>query len=386
MKDKVIHRLLFFFLGIPMVLLAVAFQAVRNINRSVATSDWVNHTHSVILEAEALRTALYVSDAMMRTYAQSGDARDLAACREALANALDHLDIDKALTRHEPAQHDQIIQIESLVSPRVEFAQALLKARQTGDTEKVHTLLNGDAGSTASHDIQRGIDTLKDEELTLLTERDTASYLQAQTTRWTVWTGVVLDGLLLGGVAWLIRDDLSARRRVAAALQEANDQLETRVRERTAELVAANAQLSSENLERQWANQALEHQLRYNHLIVDSITDLVLVLTKALNISRVNPAVIHLTGLDPAALINQPLTRILRLVTAPDETGGPMRDPLAQALRDGRDLRGQAGVVEDKRGRQIPVHVSMFPLRDRDKIVGGVVTLQVVPPGTGPKA
>jgi PAS domain S-box-containing protein len=385
-KDKVIHRLLFFFLGIAMVLLAVAFQAVRNINRSVATSDWVNHTHSVILEAEALRTELYVGDAMMRTYAQSGDARDLAACREALANALDHLDIDKALTRHEPAQHDQIIQIESLVSPRVEFAQALLKARQSGDTEKVRTLLNTDAGSTASHDIQRGIDTLKDEELTLLTERDTASYLQAQTTRWTVWTGVVLDGLLLGGVAWLIRDDLSARRRVAAALQEANDQLETRVRERTAELVAANAQLSSENLERQWANQALEHQLRYNHLIVDSITDLVLILTKALNISRVNPAVIHLTGLDPTALINQPLTRILRLVTPPDDPGGPMRDPLAQALRDGRDLRGQAGVVEDKRGRQIPVHVSMFPLRDRDKIVGGVVTLQLVTPGIGTKA
>jgi PAS domain S-box-containing protein len=385
-NDKAIHRILFFFLGIAAVLLAVAFQAVRNINRSVAASDWVNHTHSVILEAEALRTALYVSDAMMRTYAQSGDVRDLAACRDGLANALDHLDIAKALTRHEPTQHDQVIQIESLVNPRAEFIQALLKARQAGDTETVRTMFNADAGSTVIREIQRKIDKLKDEELTLLTERDTASYLQAQTTRWTVWAGVVLDVLLLGGVAWLIRDDLSARRRVAATLQDANEQLETRVRERTAELASANTQLSTENLERQWANQALEHQLRYNHLIVDSISDLVLVLTKALNISRVNPAVIHLTGLEPAALINQPLARILRLVAAPDDTGGPMRDPIAQALRDGRDLRGQAGVVEDKRGRQISVHVSMFPLRDRDKVVGGIMTLQIIPPGTATKA
>ena len=58
--------------------------------------------------------------------------------------------------------------------------------------------------------------------------------------------------------------------------------------DRTAELASTNATLSTENLERQWANQALEHQLRYNHLIVDSINDLVFVLTKALNISRVN--------------------------------------------------------------------------------------------------
>lgn len=386
MNDKAINRALFFFLGIAAVLLAVAFQAVRNINRSVAASDWVNHTHSVILEAEALRTDLYVSDAMMRTSAQSGDVRDLAACRDALANALDHLDIAKALTRHEATQHDQISQIESLVNPRAEFIQALLKARQASDTETVRTMLNADAGSTGLREIQRKIDKLKDEELSLLTERDTAAYLQAQTTRWTVWSGVVLDVLLLGGVAWLIRDDLSARRRVAAALQDANAQLETRVRERTAELASANDQLSTENLERQWANQALEHQLRYNHLIVDSISDLVLVLTKALNISRVNPAVIHLTGLEPAALINQPLARILRLVTAPDDTGGPMRDPIAQALRDGRDLRGQAGVVEDQRGRQISVQVSMFPLRDRDKVVGGIMTLQIASPAIGTKA
>jgi PAS domain S-box-containing protein len=385
-NDKTIRRVLAFFLLIAAVLIVVAVQTARNLSRSAASSDWVNHTHAVILEVEALRSALYVGDGAVHTYVLTGDTHDQAACSEALSNVAEHAEIAQALTRNEPAQHEQILQLASLVDQRAEFYQAVLAARQAGNTEKVRTLLAADAGRAALRDIQRKIELLKNEELALLTERDTASYLQAQATRWTVWAGVALDVLLLGGVAWLIRDDLAARRRVTATLQEANARLEARVQERTAELAAANARLSTENLERQWANQALEHQLHYHQLIVDSIDDLVFVLTKALNISRVNPAVVHLTGLEPSALINQPLTRVVRLVAAHPGAHAPLLDPIAQALREGHDLRDQPAIVEDQRGRQIPVRFTLFPLRDRDKVVGGIVTLQIVPPGAEPKA
>ena len=386
MNDKTIRRVLAFFLLIAAVLIVVAVQTARNLSRSAASSDWVNHTHAVILEVEALRSALYVGDGAVHTYVLTGDMHDQAACSEALSNVAEHVEITQALTRNEPAQHAQILQLESLVNQRTEFYQAVLAARQAGNTEKVRTLLAADAGRTALRDIQRKIELLKNEELALLTERDTASYVQAQATRWTVWAGVALDVLLLGGVAWLIRDDLAARRRVTATLQEANARLEARVQERTAELAAANARLSAENLERQWANQALAHQLHYHQLIVDSIDDLVFVLTKALNISRVNPAVVHLTGLEPSALINQPLTRVVHLVAAHPGADAPLLDPIAQALKEGHDLRDRPAIVEDQRGRQIPVRFTLFPLRDGDKVVGGIVTLQIVPPGAEPKA
>ena len=291
------------------------------------------------------------------------------------------MEITKALTRNEPAQHGQILQLESLVNLRAEFYRAVLAARQAGNGEKVHTLLAADAGRSALRDIRRKIDLLKNEELALLTERDTASYLQAQATRWTVWLGVALDVLLLGSVAWLIRDDLAARRRAAVAMQADNERLEARVQERTAELAAANARLSTENLEKQWANKALTHQLHYNQLIIDSIKDLVFVLTKGLRISRVNPAVVHLTGLEPAALINQPLARVVQLLTRHPAADAPLTDPIAQALKEGHDLRDQPALVEDKRGRKTPVRFTLFPLRDGDKVVGGIVTLQISPPG-----
>lgn len=384
MKDKTIRRVVIFFLFIGAVLVVVAFEAVRNISKSVASNDWVNHTHSVILEAEEARSALLAGDGALHTYVLTGDARDMASCRESMSTVSEDLDIARALTRFEPAQSDQLAPIESLVNKRIEFVGAILAARQAGNMDSVRAMLAADAGGTAVRDIQRKIDKLKNDELSLLTDRDTASYLRAQATSWTVWTGVALDVLLLSGAAWLIRDDLDARRRAAAVLQDANEKLEARVSERTAELGTANARLSTENMERQWANHALEHQLRYNHLIVDSIHDLVLVLTTALNISRVNPAVVRLTGLEPAELVNLPLSAVVQLASAPAGADAPLRDPLVQALRDGRDLSGQAAVVKDKRGRQTRVSLSLVPLRDQDKVVGGVVTLQVIQPGAEP--
>ncbi len=381
MKDNTIRRVLAFFLLISAVLVVVAIEAVRNINRSVASSDWVNHTHAVILEAEGFLSAVHAGDGAFHTFLMAGDTRDQAVCREELARMGEHLEVAKALTRHEPAQNEQLLDLESLATKRTDFVREVLAARQAGKAEAVRTLLAADAGEEAIREIERKVEKLKSDEMALLAERDTAAYAQAQTTRWTVWSGVILDVLLLAGAGWLIRDDIAARRQVAATLQEANEQLETKVRARTAELAAANTQLSLENLERQWANQALEHQLRYNQLIINSIHDLVFVLTRAVNISRVNPAVVHLTGFEPADLINQPLARFVRL-EAPADANAPLIDPIVQALKEGRDLRDRPAVVEDRRGRLIPARFTLVPLRDGNKVVGGVVTLQAVRPAS----
>jgi PAS domain S-box-containing protein len=288
----------------------------------------------------------------------------------------EHLETAKALTRREPEQHDQVVRLEGLTVQREKFLQDVMAARRGGAADTVRTLLAADAATDPLHQIQAVADKLTNEEMALLAERDRASFQQAQTTRWTVWSGVILDVLLLGGVAWVIGDDLAARRRAAAVLAEANAQLDAKVRARTAELASANEGLVSENFERRWANQALEHQLRYDRLIINSINDLVFVLTKALNISRINPAVCQQTGWQPQDLANQPFGSIVRLSGdgAGDATLG---DPLTLALAAEHELREKPGLLKDKAGRDIPVRVALYPLRDGDKVVGGVVILQV---------
>jgi PAS domain S-box-containing protein len=221
--------------------------------------------------------------------------------------------------------------------------------------------------------VRKAVGALQENQKGLLKERDKASYAEAQTTRWTVITGLVINFVLLTFAGFLVKDDIAARRLAANALIEANAVLESKVRERTAELHASNESLRAENLERQWGNKSLEHQLRYSNLIINSINDLVFVLTKTLNITRINPAVATMTGLEAKDLITSPLTRVVRFA---NDANGDAKDVFLKALRDGREIQDSAVVLVAKDGRTIPYRLNLVPLRDRDKVVGGVVTLR----------
>jgi PAS domain S-box-containing protein len=67
--------------------------------------------------------------------------------------------------------------------------------------------------------------------------------------------------------------DISDRKQIEAALQLAHDDLEVRVQERTAELKQANAQLTSEIVERQRAEEALRSSYATNRALLNAIPD-----------------------------------------------------------------------------------------------------------------
>jgi PAS domain S-box-containing protein len=137
-------------------------------------------------------------------------------------------------------------------------------------------------------------------------------------------------------------------------------------------LVSANQKLTTENLEQRWAHQAAEHQLRYYQIVFNSLNDLVFVVTKAMNVSRVNPAVVATTGCEPSALIDRPLASFVQLA---GDTGAKL-EPMTRALREGRELRSQSASIRDAQGRPTAMRLTLFPVRDHDKVVGGIVVLE----------
>ncbi len=68
-----------------------------------------------------------------------------------------------------------------------------------------------------------------------------------------------------------ILQDITAQRRAEEALQKAHDELDKRVKERTAELLKANQKLKVEIKERKRAEEALREKTRLNELLLDSL-------------------------------------------------------------------------------------------------------------------
>ena len=95
------------------------------------------------------------------------------------------------------------------------------------------------------------------------------------------------DGRLLGVSG--IFHDLRPRRQIETALRDANAVLEQRVGERTAELVASQAQLS-------------ESEAGYR-LLAEHGSDMVARLGPEGNWEYVSPAAVHVLGRDPAAML-----------------------------------------------------------------------------------
>jgi PAS domain-containing protein len=215
-------------------------------------------------------------------------------------------------------------------------------------------------------EVKRRAAQIRAGQFELLDQRERAAFRQAHTTRWVLGICLALDGLLLAAVAWLVRDDIATRRKLAETLQEANAVLERKVAERTRELTEANARLTAENLERKWSAQAVEHQLRYNQVIVGATSDLVFVITKTLTITRVNPAVPERTGWPEEEILGKALGEQLQGIEA-----------IGPALRGGRELPAQPTKLLARSGALLEGTFTLLPIRDNDKVVGGVVLVRL---------
>jgi PAS domain S-box-containing protein len=373
MKENIEKRVAGLFFLMLVILVGVAWAAVKNIRASKDKSDWVNHTHAVLQEASEISSLLHAGDASRRAYLLTGDKRDQADYRTAYNAMIVELELAKALTRgdrSEEAQQNEFLKLDKLIARHVAATKALVQAREQGGVEGARQASLAHPDDESTGDIDRLIADLKKLENGLLSQRDVEAKKQALDTTHLIYAGVIVNFALLLFASVLIRDDLKARRIAATAMAEANAQLEAKVQERTAELVKSNQALKKENLERRWSYQALDHQFRYNQLIINAISEMVFVVSKALNISRVNPSVTHVTQWEAQELISQSIERVLQ-----PSADGPA-NPIISALNEGRELQERPATLVTKAGATIPVRFNLVPLRDDNKVVGGVVTVR----------
>ena len=373
-KDTLEIKLLAWVALILAVLIGIVGVAVQNTRQAVAASDWVNHTHAVILEADALITALHAAEAAQRNFLITGHAWDQESYRKAFNDMANHLQVLKTLAASDRRRRPQLEVLEPLIARQVEFDKSLIQIRQDSGLEGVKTALTTNSGRLTLLEIGQAIDRLKQEENILLQQRDQTSQAKAGTTRAILFGGVGLNFLFLGLLFWLIRRDLALRRHTTATLAEANVTLEAKIEERTGQLAKTVEALETENLERRWGQASVERLYRHGELIINSIAEGVFVVSRRGNLIKFNPAGARMVGWESQDLTGRSLHTILRRVR-PDGSPLPWEsDPVFLAMKQDRELQGETAALCRKDGVILPVRYGCRPMRDSDKVVGAVLT------------
>lgn len=193
---------------------------------------------------------------------------------------------------------------------------------------------------------------------------------------WLAWnTRFFFDpqGRLVGLLC--VGNDISERKRAEAILQEANDELEARVRVRTAELVRANEILQRENGARTEAQRALEEQNALYHALLKAQSDVGegVILIEDGRVVFANDAVCHMSGYSEAEIAALP--SFLEMACEEDR---PLLLENYRRRLGGEQFgsRYEVGLLT-KGGLRLEIEIAVAPLSMRDKVRIVVVVVDI---------
>ena len=213
--------------------------AVKMLNARAA----VFHTRDVLTRLREIQTNALQAEAAARRYVRTGEPEDAAAVTSTAVMDSVLLGELRELIGDNPAQFDDFERLQKIHDAGVALNSRLIDMRDSLGADAVRTIdqITDERDiSRERRDIISGMDRM---EYALLEQR------QAQLDRTTRFLGVSLAGIWLATVAVVITGNRwinrigAARQRAEEALRIVNEQLEDRVKERTAELESSTQSL-----------------------------------------------------------------------------------------------------------------------------------------------
>jgi len=246
----------------------------------------VEHTHEVIGSLRLLLSTVTDAEAAQRGYTVTGQESYLEPYHDAVRKLRGDLQRLRTLIS-DPRQQRQLDLLAPLLAQRMNFLHEIVVLRRDRGFEAARGAIATGRGKELQDRIRRLVADMEEAEEVLLHERDVNAQRSSALTRTVIVAGSVVAFGFVGLALFFIGQDFSGRERADAALRAANEELETRVRERTAEVQRLNAELEQRVVERtaqlEAANKELEafsysvsHDLRAPLRTVDGFSQALL--------------------------------------------------------------------------------------------------------------
>ncbi|WP_022939935.1 response regulator [Psychromonas hadalis] len=202
--------------AIPMLLMiTIAMVVYINIEKTISTAKWVEHTHSVSAKGHQLVKLMLDMETGERGYLITGKTIFLEPFNHAKATWLEHIEELQVLVADNPPQVIKVKKIAQLqkrwlkeaaeieIAARQKVNSAMSDSERTTTLAAVVTLIESEAGKNIIDNIRRVKDDFINEEKILLVKRQNQALAAANNTQKVIVIGTILAIILASLITFL---------------------------------------------------------------------------------------------------------------------------------------------------------------------------------------
>lgn len=269
----------------------VGVMSYLSVVRLRANEAWVKHTREVLSKLELCLSTTTDAETAERGYVIAGDEGYLEPYRQAAERIGGVRQQLHELIRDNPVQEQHFRELDTLIGERLRALRHVIELRKTYGFEAAQREILKGQGKLLHDQIRHVIDAMAETEGGLLQERELRTRRSTVLTQAVIISGGLGAFVIVGLAMVAIRRDFAGRQRAERALQEANEQLEARVQERTAEVARAGESL-----------RASERRFR---ALIEHSSDSITLVDAHNNIIYLSPAVAAVAGYTPEERVGQ---------------------------------------------------------------------------------
>jgi signal transduction histidine kinase len=261
MAAKVGGTLVLAFLASVVLLAIICVVSYRAVGTLIANNESVSHTQDVLEDLQEIRTLLLQAETDARGFLLSGTDVYKIAYENDLQAIPQKIGKLKEKTKDTPSHQERFVVLENAVKSRLDLLEEYIDRREVLGMTVVPPG-QGPEGKRRMDAVRAALDDIGNEEHRLLEQRTEQSRQSTQRLLVTLALSFLGSLGLICLVFYLALRDIRARRSNEERLRASRDELEDRVRERTAELTVLNIELERSNRELQDFAFVASHDLQ----------------------------------------------------------------------------------------------------------------------------
>ena len=262
MFRKLRRQLASLFLAALIFLIGHAFVSFWSLSTIYKNNSLVIHSLDVLEKVESVRAAITSAESNQRGFLLTGNTIFVEPYEQAVRDVEPTIDRLAELTSDNPAQQKNIAELRPSITERIRLLRETVNIRRDSGLDALMTSGTLERGRLEMEKLLDSISNIENIEKNLLAARTEQSRQSGINTIVTLTVSNLISIALVIFVFYLIKRDVAERDKEERLLREANENLEARVKERTAELADANLELERSNRELQDFAFVASHDLQ----------------------------------------------------------------------------------------------------------------------------